>query len=335
MASPQNHQNLTQQQLQQLQIQQMQQYNHHQQMHQSNYLSHMSGGNGQSNLQAGYAQASPNTSYSTVIQHRMSNHSNLSAQNSLPSPHQRLGPSPSSCAVSSNNFYQQNQNASHQTSHTPGPIATPTPSATPTPQMEQSCQQMSNASTLSKLQQLASLDIPNQACNTPPSVVLTPPPHSHMSMTPSPSPHLMNQNRSISTPPQGTIQPQMAAAALQYKFYGANMNPIAQNTGRNARTPAPPSVQQMTGSRVSPNVTIGNIYGINGYRMAGQQTTGVTGAYITNPAAAGFINNAAQLPVMNMQTQYQDPSAIQRAQQNSMYSTYSPYLSTLNGGMRR
>jgi histone acetyltransferase MYST4 len=189
-----------------------------------------------------------------------------------------------------------------------------------------SCQQgnqlsnMSNASTLSKLQQLASLDIPNQVCNTPPSVVLTPPPHSHMSMAPSPSPHLMNQNRSISTPPQGAIQPQMAAAALR-QFYG-------QNSGRNSRTPAPPSVQQMTtASRVSPNVTIGNImpYGINGYRMTGQQTSG---AYITNPAAAaaGFINNTAQIPVMNMQSQYQDPSAIQRAQQNSMYSTYSPYL---------
>ena len=346
----QNH-HLNQQQLQHLHLQQMQQNAYHVQgmHHQSNYLTSSMSGNGGinqsnvsgANVQSGYAQAqSPNAPYGsgqsttpmpTVIQHRMTNsHSNLSVQNSLPSPHQRLGPSPSSCAVSSsNNFYVQGGH----TSHTPGPIPTPTPSATPTPGMDQAiCQQNSvgqhhvgHPSSLSKLQQLASLDIPNQVCNTPPSVVLTPPPHSHM--TPSPSPHLHNQNRSISTPPQSSLQPQMTAA-LQYKFYGGNVPPsIGQNTGRNARTPAPPSVQHMapapSASRVSPNVTIGNMINMPySYRMSGQQT-----GYITSP---GFINanSSAQIPVMNMQSQYQDPSALQRAQQNSMYSAYPIYPAT-------
>ncbi|CAO1398382.1 unnamed protein product [Diamesa hyperborea] len=349
----QNHLNthLNQQQIQHLHLQQMQQNAYHAQgmHHQSNYLPSSMSGNGGinqsnvsgANVQSGYAQAqSPNAPYgggqsttpmTTVIQQRnMTNsHSNLSVQNSLPSPHQRLGPSPSSCAVSSsNNFYVQGGH----TSHTPGPIPTPTPSATPTPGMDQAiCQQNSvgqhhvgHPSSLSKLQQLASLDIPNQVCNTPPSVVLTPPPHSHM--TPSPSPHLHNQNRSISTPPQSSLQPQMTAA-LQYKFYGGNAPSIGQNTGRNARTPAPPSVQHMapapSASRVSPNVTIGNMINMPySYRMSGQQT-----GYITSP---GFINanSSAQIPVMNMQSQYQDPSALQRAQQNSMYSAYPIYPAT-------
>jgi len=143
----------------------------------------------------------------------------------------------------------------------------------------------------------------------------------------SPAPHLLNQNRSISTPPQSTFGGPQMTAALQYKLYGANMNvppSIGQNTGRNARTPAPPSVQHMSAgppSRVSPNVTTISSMMQYGYRMTGHQNTS---GYITNP---GFINNApAQLPVMNMQSQYsQDPSAIQRAQQNSMYAAYNPY----------
>jgi MOZ/SAS family len=325
------HQNLNQQQLQHLHLQQMQQSYHHQGMHQSNYLSPQMGGNSGVN-NANYAQAqSPN--YGTgqptgvIAQHRsMTNtHPNMPIQNSLPSPSQRLGPSPSSCAVSSsnNNYYAHGP----QSSHTPGPISTPTPSATPTPQMDQQsaiCQQqnqlnMSNNS-LSKLQQLASLDNnTQQICNTPPSVVLTPPPHSHVAM--SPAPHLLNQNRSISTPPQSTL-------GFQYKIYG-NMPPsIGQNTGRNARTPAPPSVQHMTSgppSRVSPNVaSIGSA--MMQYRYQQQASAG----YIPNPS---FINNSSgQIPVM--QPQYQDPSAIQRAQQNSMY--YNHYaLSPLNGSSMR
>lgn len=351
MISPvqqQQHHNLNQQQLQHLHIQQMQQ-GYHQGMHQSNYLSPQMGGNGSvnnnnANVQA-YAQAqSPNygagqPTGGVIAQHRsMANvHNNMAAQNSLASPQQqqqqRLGPSPSSCAVSSsnNNFYTHGAHTPH-----PGPISTPTPSATPTPQqpMDQQsaiCQQqninMGNVSSLTKLQQLASLDNSSQ-----PSVVLTPPPHSHVSM--SPAPHLLNQNRSISTPPQSTLGhgPQMTAAALQYKFYGnVNVPPsIGQNTGRNARTPAPPSVQHMSAAasgRMSAS-TISSAMMPYGYRMTSQQTSG----YIGNPS---FINNASgQLPVMNMQSQYQDPSAIQRAQQNSMY--YNPYaLSPLNSTMRR
>ncbi|GLH01564.1 LOW QUALITY PROTEIN: Uncharacterized protein GBIM_07682 [Gryllus bimaculatus] len=105
-------------------------------------------------------------------------------------------------------------------------------------------------------------------------------------------------------------------------------------------------------SRVSPNVTINpNLvaaaqYGtaLNGYRMAAQQTaTGTVTGYITN-TAAGFINQAQipmQMGVMNMaaQTQYQDPAALQRAQQNTMYTTYGyingSLMQPLNSTMRR
>jgi hypothetical protein len=80
---------------------------------------------------------------------------------------------------------------------------------------------------------------------------------------------------------------------------------------------------------------------LNGYRMAAQQTPGPVTGYIAN-TAAGFINNAQipmQMGVMNMaQTQYQDPTAIQRAaQQNTMY-TYgyiNSVMQPLNGTMRR
>lgn len=70
-------------------------------------------------------------------------------------------------------------------------------------------------------------------------------------------------------------------------------------------------------------------------------TTQQPSSYIAN-SAAGFINNPGQLQitnmanVMNMQSQYQDPAALQRAaavQQNSMYSTY-PYMLNANP-MRR
>lgn len=110
------------------------------------------------------------------------------------------------------------------------------------------------------------------------------------------------------------------------------------------------AVQQMqaaaaASSRVSPNVTINpnliSQYGtLNGYRMAAQQTPATVTGYITN-TAAGFINQAAQIPVqmgvMNMaQTQYQDPAAIQRAaQQNTMYTTYGYINGSLMQPMRR
>lgn len=339
---------------------------------------------------------SPNaySTMATVIQHRMSgsgvggNHGagtvpggnaggsgtgGGAVHNPLPSPHQRLGPSPSSCAISGNNNFYIQGNVSHSTSHTPIPVPTPTPtpSATPTLQINQSVTPsavggagssagngggQSNAGqvcSLSKLQQLTNgLDM-IQPCNTPPSgsINLTPPPnhHPHNTMTPPPS-HLVQQNRNLATPPS-LLQSQMSA--LQYpKYYSSNMNvtpPIpSQNTGgRTARNTASAPVQHMTAgtSRVSPNVTISpnlmSPYGsLNGYRMAAQQSGASVASYITNSAAAaGFINNPAQLPVqmgvMNMQSQYQDPAALQRAaQQNSMYSTYPPYI-PLNGTMRR
>lgn len=86
-------------------------HGHHQVMHQQHdYLSVSQMGSAQN-----YAAQSPN-SYGTtvpmtsVIQHRMSgNHSNLTAHNPLPSPHQRLGPSPSSCSVGSS-YYGQSPN---------------------------------------------------------------------------------------------------------------------------------------------------------------------------------------------------------------------------------
>jgi len=318
MISPIQH-NLNQQQLQHIQMQQA----YHQGMHQSGYLTQQMNSSGISN--GNYVQGqSPNygNSQSVIAQHRsMPSHSNM-IHNSLSSPQQRLGPSPSasSCAVSSSNFYAQIPQTSSNAQTNPA-------SVTPQPQMDQqSCQQqnqlnMGNVSSLTKLQQLASLDSQQQACNTPPSVVLcnTPPPHVSTS-------HLLNQNRSISTPPQTIGSSQMA---LQYKFYNMNVPPsIGQNTGRNARTPAPPSVQHhhmsAGASRVSPNVTAMMQYG---YRMSGQQTSG----YITNPS---FINNAsAQIPVMQSHG-YQDPAAIQRAQQNTMY--YNPYALPLNStSMRR
>jgi histone acetyltransferase MYST4 len=345
-----------QQQQQSLQAQQqMQQYHlsasmthgHHQSMHQD-YLpvpSQMGGAASQN-----FSAQSPN-SYSsipmtTVIQQRMSGShpSSNTTHNPLPSPHQqRLGPSPSSCAVGNNNFYLQG------TSHTPIPVPTPTPtpSATPTLQMNSSnpSSGQSNISgcSLSKLQQLTNgLDM-IQPCNTPPSgsVNLTPPPnhHPHNTMTP-PPPHLVQQNRNLPTPP-ASLQPQMSA--LQYhKYYAGSMNvapgiSVSQNSSRVRNTASAP-VQHMSAgsSRSSPNVTISpNLMSpyspLNGYRLTAQQPVGSVSSYITNSATGGF--NPGQLPgqmgVMNMQSQYQA-----QAQQNSMYSTYAPYI-PLNGTMRR
>jgi histone acetyltransferase MYST4 len=225
---------------------------------------------------------------------------------------------------------------------------------------------VSNMCSLSKLQQMTSGIDSVQPCNTPPTGSvnnLTPPPnhHTHGAMTPSPSSHLLNHNhsasvgaRNIATPPTASIQSQMSAAALSYhhKYYPPNMNmaaaatsipPPTQNSGRTSRNTASAPIQHAAASRVSPNVattinpSLMQPYGgLNGYRMAAaaaaQQSPGAVTSYMTNPS--GFINNS-QIPVqmMNMQSQYQDQAALQRAQQNSMYPSY-PYLS-LNGSMRR
>lgn len=205
---------------------------------------------------------SPNSYGSTssgsasVIQHRMSGtHSNLSAQHPLSSPHQRLGPSPSSCAVSSNNFFLQGHTGTgHANSQTPVPMSsTPTPQtggtgtgsgATPagTGNGGNIC------SSLSKLQQLTN-GLEGQSCtppggNTttgggPPSAGLTPPPQ-HSTMTPPPmSSHVGNHHslhsqhphahhhhqsnhRNLSTPPATSLQAQIGS--FQYKYYTSNMN---------------------------------------------------------------------------------------------------------------
>lgn len=319
-----------------------------------------------------YPAQSPNSYGSipinTVIQHRMSgNHGNLTTHNPLPSPHQRLGPSPSACSVSGNNFYVQGgSNIPHPVSHTPTP--TPTPSATPTLQQQMNASVGSGAAgaqggvvgnvsnAISKLQQLTNGLEMNQPCNTPPgaSVNLTPVPspnhHPHNTMTPPPTSHLINQNRNLATPPSTA---QMGPLQYHHKYYAGNLNvtpPIAisQNSGRPARNTASAPAQHMSSgspsSRVSPNVTISSNLmspyhsSLNGYRMAAQQPAGSVASYITNSAAAGFINNPGQLQmagVMNMQTQYQDPTALQRAaaQQNSMYGAY-PYIQLNTNPMR-
>lgn len=102
---------------------------------------------------------------------------------------------------------------------------------------------------------------------------------------------------------------------------------------------------QAASARVSPNVPalnpnlVAQYGGLNGYRVAAQQGSPVTG-YIAN--SAGFMNQPPQMPVqmgvMNMQSQYQD-QALQRAQQSPMYPTYgyinSSLMQPLNGSMRR
>uniref|UniRef100_A0A182MPM9 histone acetyltransferase n=1 Tax=Anopheles culicifacies TaxID=139723 RepID=A0A182MPM9_9DIPT len=160
-----------------------------------------------------------------------------------------------------------------------------------------------------------------------------------------------NVVRNISTPPVSIHSAQMSTINY-HKYYAGNMNmpTIAQNAAaaaavagaarRNVAAASSAQIQHMAAaanrsSSVSPNVAIStnlmSPYGtLNGYRMTTAGQSPGTGGYIGNPAA-GFIQNSAQLGpvqmgVMNMQSQYQDPSAIQRAQQNSMYSSYSAYL---------
>lgn len=203
-----------------------------------------------------------------------------------------------------------------------------------------------NVSSLSKLQQLTNgLDIV-QPCNTPPaaSLNLTPSPnhHPHNTMTPPPASHLVNQNRNLPTPPSAA---QIPSIPYHKYHYSSNISHI-QNPSPNLPPNLTPNLAPNIGSRQSsrnarntPSANLISPYGsaLNGYRMTTQQPSG----YISN-SAAGFINNPGQLQitnmanVMNMQSQYQDPAALQRAaavQQNSMYSTY-PYMLNANP-MRR
>jgi histone acetyltransferase MYST4 len=287
----------------------------------------------------------------TVIQHRMS------AQQSLGATHQKLAPSPSCAVTTGTNFYIQAN--PHPHAHTPTPAPTPVPTST----LQGNPGQTGNSScSLAKLQQLTNgLDMmPPNSCSTmtppPAAMTLSPPPthHPHATMTPPPT-HQMIQNQTVRNlaPSPSAIQSQVLG---YHKYYQTNMNvnqlggavtpPIGQNLGR-SRNSSNVAVQHMqtTSSRVSPNVAALNpnvMYNsLNGYRMAAQQTPGPVTGYIAN-TAAGFINNAQipmQMGVMNMaQTQYQDPTAIQRAaQQNTMY-TYgyiNSVMQPLNGTMRR
>lgn len=250
-----------------------------------------------------------------------------------------ISPDPSASSSSGNGDSQLAQdNVSESSSSNAG--------TTPT-------QQVGNLCSLSKLQQLTNgLDIQQPCSNTSPAgqVNLTPPPHhpvSHNSMTP--PPHLLvTQNRSLGTPPN-MLQPQINP--LQYhKYYSSNMNiaPIAtsQNVNRNARNTASAPVQHIAVSSVTTSSTTSRTtnvhispnlmppYGaINGYRM----TTPQAAATPTYAAGGDYSNSQIpmQMGVMNMQSQYPDACAIQRAQQNSMYSTYPPPYLSLNGAMRR
>lgn len=299
----------------------------------------------------------------TVIQHR------LNAQQGGVGAlgHQKLAASPACAVTSGANFYIQ---AGNSHAHTPGPpIPTPTPTSSAGLQTNHSQTPGGGNSScsLAKLQQLTNgLDmIPPGTCNTmtppPTAMTLTPPPthHPHAAMTPPPS-HQMIQNqgvRNLTASPSG-IPPNLQPQVLGYhKYYQPNMNvnqlggsvtpPIGQNLGRSGRNSTNVAVQHMQSgsSRVSPNVPnlISQYNTLNGYRMAAQQTPGAVTGYITN-TAAGFINNAAQIPmqmgVMNMaQTQYQDPAIQRAAQQNTMYTTYGyingGLMQPLNGTMRR
>lgn len=221
-----------------------------------------------------------------------------------------------------------------------------------------------NLSSLSRLQQLTNgLDIPTP-CNTSPlsgQVDMTPPPPQHglgnNSMTP--PPHLIvSQNRNLNASPN-MLQSQMAS--LQYhKYYSSNMNipPIttttSQTISRTVRnTPSAP-LQHISSSPVStpsPNSSrAANVHlappnlmtpysAINSYRMSAAAAQQGPGGPAAGYGTGGEYPNSQipmQMGVMNMQSQYQDACAIQRAaaQQNSMYSTYSPYI-PLNTPMRR
>lgn len=262
-------------------------------------------------------------------------------------------PSPSCAVTAGTNFYVQTNPHTH--SHTPGPASTPSPNQ----QTNTGQPSSGNAScSLAKLQQLTNgLEmVPPTSCNamtpSPTAMTLTPPPTHHPhTMTPPPT-HQMIQNQTVRnlTPPSA-IPSNIQQQVLGYhKYYQTNMNvnqlsgtvtpPIGQNLGRSSRNSSNVAAMQhmqTSTSRVSPNVTLNPnvMYNMNSYRMPPQQPSAVTG-YITN-SPAGFINNQIPMQMMNMaQTQYQDPAALQRAQQNPMYTAYiNGIMQPLNGTMRR
>ncbi|XP_065165530.1 histone acetyltransferase KAT6A isoform X2 [Atheta coriaria] len=290
----------------------MHQQHHHHQISQGNYIPVP-----QMAVSSQAFTAQVGSPYVTsVIPHRMS----------TPQSHQKT-----SCAVTTgSNFYH---------AHT-----VPTPTPTPTPQ----AQNQNNSCSLAKLQQLTNgLEmIPPSACNTmtpPPAtaMTLTPPPSHHATMTPPPTHQVLQNQRNISTPPTA-MPPNIQLNYPQYYKPNMNLNqiggtvtpPMGQNLGR-TRNPNVAQHMQTPPSRVSPNVALNssNImaqYNLSNYRMAQQQAPTVN--YLPN---GGFINNQLPMQMVNMtQGQYQDPTTIQRAPQNTMY-TYGYLNVPLNGTMRR
>lgn len=288
-----------------------------------------------------------------VIQQRMSLNGSV---HSLANSHQRIEQPSSACAV--NNFYlQNNMPAAENAPRVPvssslgGP---PTAGNNDQRQAGQDSITTANSSgataslagnlcSLSKLQQLTNC-LESQPCNTSPGaqVNLAPSPHHPIPPNSTPPPHLLMQNRNISTPPN-MLQTQVTP--LQYKYYPGNMNipPItsAQNTSRNTRnTPSAPvqhtSTPMGSGNNRTANVHISpNLmapYGaINSYRMSPQQSP-PTGSY---SSGGDYPNSQIPMQMMNMQSQYQDACVLQRGTpSNPMYPTYSPYL-PLNGSIRR
>ncbi|CAH1136158.1 unnamed protein product [Ceutorhynchus assimilis] len=311
-------------------------HGHHSVISQANYIP--------SATTQGFAVAQNPSTYvnvpmTTVIQHRMTQQGGIS-------PHQNLAPSPSCAVTTGTSFYIQS-NPHHTHSHTTVP--TPSPNSLQANPPGQTASANSSCS-LAKLQQMVSSStIPPATCNTmtPPPTSMTPPTHHPHAMTPPPTHQTMIQNQRNLTPPSA-IPSNLQQQVLGYhKYYQTNMNvnqlggtvtpPIGQNLARSGRNSSNVTMQHMqtSSSRVSPNVSI-NPYvmnnSLNGYRIAPQQAPSAVAGYITN-TPAGFINN--QIPTMQMmnmaaQTQYQDPAALQRAQQNPMY-TYN----YINGIMRR
>ncbi|XP_030761511.1 uncharacterized protein LOC115886482 isoform X2 [Sitophilus oryzae] len=294
-----------------------------------------------------------NVPMSTVIHNRMTQQSGISPLSTLGSTHQNLTASPSCAVTSAASFYIQTNPHTH--SHTPGPTA---PTQSPNNLQTNTGQTPSGNSScsLAKLQQMVSNGvIPPTSCNTmtPPPTSMTPPTHHPHPMTPPPSHQSMIQNQTVRnlTPPSA-IQQQVLG---YHKYYPTNINqlsgavtpPMGQNLARSGRNSvtnvAAMQHMQNSTSRVTPNVSL-NPYvmnnSLNGYRMTPQQAPSAVTSYIAN-TPAGFINNPqiSTMQMMNMaaQTQYQDPAALQRAQQNTMY-TYSyinGIVQPLNGPMRR
>ncbi|KAL5287844.1 KAT6B family protein [Megaselia abdita] len=317
-----------------------QQHHHHQSNSYQDTYSHLSQMGQNASTGSAYGSGtSPNSAYgsassgsASVIQHRMSGtHSNISAQHPLSSPHQRLGPSPSSCAVSSNNFFLQGHTGTgHANSQTPVPM-----SSTPTPQ--------SGGSGTGSGATPAGTGNGGQSCtppggnNTagggggPPSAGLTPPPQ-HNTMTPPPmASHVGNHHslhiqhphhhhhqanhRNLSTPPATSLQAQIGS--FQYKYYASNMNvapPISSlSSGQNSsssssrpvrNTPSAPVQHVSTAPVVPPppsRTPAANVAAalspnlMQHYNsLNGYRMTSQQGATPAgyNPAAAGFMNAA-------------------------------------------